>query len=412
MDWLLLALAAFNLISMALAFTPRVVPRKSVPFGIFAFALPATELAWIWLPLQITIAALLAWGGALETAPGQLGLLVLLLTWPGLAWSIRAGLASGTQVEAALVKTLGSNYAGEIAPEYTSQLRSQPRFSDWRNPVGFGHSEVEVIRNLPYAGGGVRQQLNIYRPRKLPQELLPVLLQIHGGAFMLGSKDQQAQPLLHTLATRSWIGVSINYRLSPSVGFPTHLEDCKRALCWIREHGAEYGMDTNFVAVTGGSAGGLLTSLMGLTANRAELQQDHPDVDTSVQACVPLYGVYDLLSRFDQHPNRQVFEEFMGGRVLHESPTENPGLWDLASPITQVHAGAPPFMVIHGQLDSLAVVSEGRYFSEKLEEVSEQPVVYLELSGAEHSFDIVRSPRTEYAIDGIHRFLEWTRSRH
>ena len=272
MDWLLFALAVFNLISMALVFVPRVVPRKSVPFGIFAFALPATELAWIWLPLQITIAALLVWGGGLETGLGQFALLVLLLTWPGLAWSIRAALATGIHVEAALDEALGADFTSEIALEGLSHLRRKPRFADWRNPVGFDNGSVEVIRNIPYAAGGVRQQLNIYRPRHLTQEPLPVLLQIHGGAFMLGSKDQQAQPLLHSLATRGWIGVSINYRLSPSVGFPTHLEDCKRALCWIRQHGAEHGMDTDFVAVTGGSAGGLMTSLMGLTGNRADLQ--------------------------------------------------------------------------------------------------------------------------------------------
>ena len=85
MSWLLSLLALFNLISTVLVFSPRIVPRKSVPFGIFAFALPATELSWIWLPMQISITALLAWGGALESALGPLALAVLLMTWPGLA---------------------------------------------------------------------------------------------------------------------------------------------------------------------------------------------------------------------------------------------------------------------------------------------------------------------------------------
>ncbi len=61
------------------------------------------------------------------------------------------------------------------------------------------------------------------------------MMQIHGGAWVMGDKGSQALPLMYHLASRGWICVAANYRLSPSVGFPTHLEDCKRALCWIRE---------------------------------------------------------------------------------------------------------------------------------------------------------------------------------
>ena len=227
---------------------------------------------------------------------------------------------------------------------------------------------------------------------------------------MIGDKGSQALPLMHHLASKGWICVAANYRLSPSVGFPTHLEDCKRALCWVREHGREYGMNTDFVAVTGGSAGGHLSALMGLTANRPEFQQDSPEVDTSVQACIPFYGIYDFLVRYDQHPNKQVYERFLTGKVLHESVKDNPALWDLASPVAQIHADAPPFMILHGALDSLAAVSEGRVFSQKLAEVSNNPVVYVEMPGAEHAWEIIHSLRTEHTIDGVHRFLEWVRA--
>jgi acetyl esterase/lipase len=67
-------------------------------------------------------------------------------------------------------------------------------------------------------------------------------------------------------------------------------------------------------------------------------------------------------------------------------------------------------MIIHGSFDSLCLVTEGRVFSEKLAEVSKIPVVYLELPGAEHAYDTIRSVRTEHTIDGIHRFLEWVRA--
>ncbi|MEH6636171.1 MAG: alpha/beta hydrolase, partial [Halioglobus sp.] len=283
-------------------------------------------------------------------------------------------------------------------------------FKDWCKPLSMRRSEVEVIRNIPYGPGGVRQQLDIYRPRFIPAGGCPVLLQIHGGAWMLGDKGGQALPLMYELASRGWICVAANYRLSPSVGFPTHLLDCKSALCWIRENGQEYGMNPDFVAVTGGSAGGHLAALMGLTANRPELQRDHPDTDTSVQACIPFYGVYDMLVRDKQHPNRQVYERFLAGKVMYESVQENPGLWDLASPVMQIHADIAPFMVLHGTHDSLALVSEGRVFNQKLRETSNSPVVYVEMPGAEHAWETVHSLRTEHTINGVHRFLEWARA--
>jgi acetyl esterase/lipase len=227
---------------------------------------------------------------------------------------------------------------------------------------------------------------------------------------MMGDKGGQALPLMYEMASKGWICVAANYRLSPSVSFPTHLQDCKSALCWVREKGAEYGMDTRFVAVTGGSAGGHLSALMGLTANRPELQPDHPDTDTTVQACIPFYGVYDFLVRYDQHPNRRVYERFLSGKVLHETLEDNPALWDLASPVAQIHEDAPPYMVFHGTHDSLAVVNEGRVFSQKLREVSKNPVIYVEMPGAEHAWEIVHSLRTEHTVDGVHRFLEWVRA--
>ena len=317
---------------------------------------------------------------------------------------------SVTLWENALITGLGYNYRREIPLPVQTTMRQQVTFKDWCKPLSMRRPEVEVIRHIPYGPAGVRQQLDIYRPRFIPEEGCPVLLQIHGGAWMMGDKGGQALPLMYELASRGWICVAANYRLSPSVSYPTHLHDCKAALCWIRENGREYGMNPDFVAVTGGSAGGHLSAMMGLTENRAEFQPDHPDTDTSVQACIPFYGVYDFLVRYDQHPNRRVYERFLTGRVLHETLQDNPDLWDMASPVAQIHAKAPPFMVVHGTLDSLAAVTEGRVFSQKLRETSDNPVVYLELPGAEHAWEVVHSLRTEHTVDGVHRFLEWVRA--
>ena len=412
MDWLLAFLAVFNVVSMYTVFSSRVSPRKSVPWLTFATALMATELAWLWLPLQALLAWLLYLGGATDSSLGGLAMTVLVISWSGLVWSIWKSTQAGEAIESALQQGLGYGYRKEIPPERSGELRREVSFEHWRNPSPLPVPGVEVLRNIPYGPAGVRQQLDIYRPQVIPEGGCPVVFQIHGGAWMIGDKKQQALPLMYHLASKGWICVAANYRLSPSVGFPTHLLDCKKALCWIKENGEEYGMDTDFVAVTGGSAGGHLTALMGLTANQPDLQPDNPDTDTTLQAAVPFYGVYDFLVRYQQHPNREVYQKFLRGKVMHQSLDENPELWDLASPVVQVHRNAPPFMILHGSHDSLAAVRDGQVFAQKLGEVSDQAVVYAELPGAEHAWETIHSLRTEYTIDGVHRFLEWALAKH
>src|SRR5438093_55527 len=113
-------------------------------------------------------------------------------------------------------------------------------------------------------------------------------------AWILGSKNEQGIPLMRHLASRGWVCVSANYRLSPRATFPDHLIDCKRAVQWIREHGAGYGANPDFLVVTGGSAGGHLAALVALTANDPEYQPGFESADTSVSGCVAFYGVHDF----------------------------------------------------------------------------------------------------------------------
>ena len=92
-----------------------------------------------------------------------------------------------------------------------------------------------------------------------------MLVQIHGGGWLWGRKEGQAEPLMGHLAERGWVCVAPNYRLSPRATWPDHIVDVKRALAWVKSNIAEYGGDPGFLVVTGGSAGGHLASLAGLT---------------------------------------------------------------------------------------------------------------------------------------------------
>jgi len=235
-------------------------------------------------------------------------------------------------------------------------------------------------------------------------------VQIHGGGWVIGSKDQQGIPLLNHLASCGWVGFNIDYRLSPKVKYPDHLVDCKRALVWIREHAEEYCIDPDFIVVTGGSAGGHLCALMGLTQNDPIFQPGFEDADTSVQAAVPFYGVYDFLDRGSDH--NKVFTDFLERMVMGVSPSQHEALWKSYSPVDHISADAPPFFVIHGDRDVLVPVEGARRFVQMLSAVSENEVVYSELLGAQHAFEVFPSPRSVQAVEAVERFLHHVHNDH
>jgi acetyl esterase/lipase len=275
---------------------------------------------------------------------------------------------------------------------------------------------VERVKNTRYApGGGRRHLLDVWRPRE-GVERAPVLFQIHGGAWMVGDKAQQALPLMLHLAAQGWVCVAANYRLSPRVAFPDHLLDCKLALRWIREHIAEYGGDPDFVVVTGGSAGGHLAALLALTPNDPAFQPDFEDVDTSVTACVPFYGVYDLVEEFDPRdragPRGERVGQWFARRIAGATIAEDRDRFVQSSPIAHVGPHAPPFFVVHGTGDNLVPVEQARRFVTALREVSRKPVLYAEIPGASHAFEVFHSLRTENVVNGVERFLAWLHSAH
>jgi acetyl esterase/lipase len=149
---------------------------------------------------------------------------------------------------------------------------------------------------------------------------------------------------------------------------------------------------------------------MALTANDPRLQPGFEDVDTRVDAAVPFYGVYDFVDRHGLKGSGPAMVQWLEKTVMPCSPTTDPVLWDLASPIAQLRPDAPPFFILHGTHDSLAGVEEARQFADALRNVSTQPVVYAELPGAQHAWDIFRSVRAMESVQAVARFLEWARA--
>ena len=237
-----------------------------------------------------------------------------------------------------------------------------------------------------------------------------MLLQVHGGAWMIGSKEEQAKPLMYHMAQRGWLCIAGNYRLSPKDSFPAHIIDVKKAIAWIKENVREYGGNPDFIAITGGSAGGHLSSLAALTPNKADWQPGFEDTDTTLQAAVPFYGVYDFLDRYDIRKGMSM-DDIIADKVMQCSKEGNREMWDDCSPLSHVNADAPPMYVIQGTHDSLVWVEEARVFVSAAQAVARAPVAYAELPGAQHAFEIFHSVRTDQVVNSVADFLEWSHAR-
>jgi acetyl esterase/lipase len=245
--------------------------------------------------------------------------------------------------------------------------------------------------------------LDIWRHRDIKGgDRAPVLLQIPGGAWTVNGRRPQGYPLMGRMAELGWVCVSIDYSKSPRKSWPAHIVDVKRALAWVRENIADYGGDPDFVAVTGGSAGGHLASLVALTANDPRLQPGFEDVDTTVQAAAPFYGVYDLTDAEKMHEMMMPFLELF---VMKERYADKPEIFELASPISHVHRDAPPFFVLHGESDSVIPTVQARAFCDGLREAGAQTVGYAELPNAHHAFDLFATVRSRLTADAVADFL-------
>jgi acetyl esterase/lipase len=387
------------------AYRPVRLEPLSLPVffaGWLTSELPLHHLAW-----EAAATAVFIDRGALDAGAGVVGLGITLASWAGLVGlAVQASRSQGV-LEAALQQGLGPAYRSRMAPELVAQGDTA---RNWRRLVlpflmfVVPDREVEKVRDIDYAGDGLAaHRLDLYRSRT-HRTGCPVFVYIHGGAWVIGDKREQGVPLMLHLASRGWVAVSVNYRLSPRATFPDHIVDVKRALAWVSEHVAGYGGDPSFVVVSGGSAGGHLAALAALTPNEPEYQPGFEEVDTPAAACVPFYGLYDFTNR------NGVFGDGMGRLLLERMVMKVPlavdrSAWEKASPMDRVSEEAPPFLVVHGANDTLVPVAEARHFVELLRRRSPSPVAYAELPGAQHAFEIFRSIRTAHTVRAVERFL-------
>ena len=365
------------------AVAPR-IPRQSSPSNVsywFGFVLNELPfLAFYWL----LAATLLAFAQHdLDSPVGSTAFTLAVVTAAGLGLVVSRSLRAPPASEKSLDEALGDGWRTAIDSQLAGGLRRRlPYGRIMVNPFPLVRGGVERVANISYGDSGTSNLLDVYRHRSRPTGG-PTLVYLHGGAFRSGTKRREGRPLIHRLAGQGWVCISANYRLSPAARFPDQLIDVKRVIAWARDHVAEFGGDPTTVFLAGSSAGGHLASLAALTPNNPTFQPGFERADTSVTAAISLYGYYGPIDADSEVPS---------------------------SPLAYVGPHAPPFFVAHGDLDTIVIVDDARGFVHDLRGASNAPVVYAELPGAQHTFDLFHSLRSEAIVDAIEAFAAWLRS--
>ncbi|BCI86834.1 hypothetical protein NIIDMKKI_20400 [Mycobacterium kansasii] len=188
----------------------------------------------------------------------------------------------------------------------------------------------------------------------------------------------------------------------PALQFPRTRHRRQRAIAWVRENIGDYGGDSDFIALTGGSAGAHLASLAALTPNDPRFQPGFEHADTTVQAVAPYYGVYDFTDFDNMH---EMMLPFLEHFVMKTRYAQDPERFTSASPISYVHRDSPPFFVLHGDKDPLAPCAQARAFCAALRGAGATTVAYAELANAHHAFDITPTVRSRLAANAVADFL-------
>ena len=374
-----------------------------VTIPVFFLGWPTGEAAPLVAGASMVDAARRGLRGDFAGTRGKVALGLTALSWAALGFVYYRNAKSQESFEGPLRETLGDDYAA-IAAEERRRRRGGVLRTSWARRQYV--KKDDVVRYGPHRANVA----DVWHRGDLPRDgKAPVLLQVPGGAWAIGMRRPQAYPLMTHMAERGWIIVSMAYRVSPRNTWPAHIVDVKRALAWIKENIAEHGGDPDFVAITGGSAGGHLTALAALTPNDPQWQPGFEDADTSVVAAVPIYGRYDWFTK--EGSGRPEFIGILQRYIVKKRFSQHRAVYLDASPITKVRADAPPFFVLHGTDDSIIPVQEGRAFVEALEKVSDSPVAYAEIPHAQHAFDFFGSPHGDYTATAVAHFLDWVKAK-
>lgn len=264
---------------------------------------------------------------------------------------------------------------------------------------------VQEIKNITYVRYGKRVlQLDLYLPESAPSHTKPGIVFVHGGGWRAGYRTNFT-PMAIDMAERGYVAATISYRLSPEAQYPAAIHDVKAAVRWLRNNAKKYGVNPDQIAVIGGSAGGQIASLTGMTngLEKFDPQAKTSRVSSSVQAIVNIDGLSDFTSeaaRFhedDPRKNPSAAGAWFGGRYA-----EKTALWHEASPTFYVNKNTPPILFLVSAQERFSVGH-----SEMIEKMKPLGISYqvAQIPDSPHSFWLF-DPWLKPSVDVVANFLD------
>jgi acetyl esterase/lipase len=328
----------------------------------------------------------------------------------------------GTAIRSSGATTAAADTTTPREPQ-TQQPQSQPQQTPGQDlrvgPVGVT-ADAQTVKDLAYASASPAQALDLYLPKRTGTPV-PLVIDIHGGAFNSGDKAStdvlfNLQPLL----AKGYAVASLNYRLSGEAPFPAGVQDVKAAVRYLRAHAAEYGIDSTRFAAWGTSAGGYLAAMIGVTGGQTNAVLDdaalgNAGVTSTVQAVVSMYGPSDFTTIDNQ------LKQACGDNASRNSGGTSPESQWLGAPVSSspnaqassvpawvASAGAlPPFLLAHGDADCTVPVGQSTELADALQRAG--TTVHLQVvPGAGHSDQAIDQGLLGSSIDFITRALTGT----
>jgi len=262
---------------------------------------------------------------------------------------------------------------------------------------------MKTERNIPYVENGHSNQiLDLYLPEKPSNKPLPLMIWIHGGAWLAGSKTNP--PVLY-LVDKGFAVASIQYRFSSDAIWPAQAYDCKAAVRFLRANAAKYNLDPDRFGVGGDSAGGHLAAFIGTSGDVKEMEGDlgNTNISSRVQAVVDWFGPTDVTLMAQQSgPDSMIQHDSPDSpesKLLGGPVQEKRDLAKTANPLTYIDENDPPFLIMHGDKDRLVPLGQSVILAKALIDARVEEVTMKTIHGAGHEGPQFRSAESRQLIE-------------
>lgn len=266
---------------------------------------------------------------------------------------------------------------------------------------------IKVQRDIPYIpDGDTAQRLDLYTPDTPADKPQPLLIWIHGGGWSGGSKNGCR---FQGEVRRGYIVASVEYRFSQKAAFPAQIQDCQAALRFLKANAAKYNIDPSHVGIGGDSAGGHLVALLGTAGGKSAFPPigGNEDQDTRVQAVVDFYGPTDFCDVIEQAQAdtaaKNIFNWNHGdpySSLIHAKLGEDKEKCEAVSPVHYASKDNPPFLILHGDHDTLVPFAQSQELADLLKKEAVQ-VTLQRFPGAGHGGPAFGLPAVNQLINAF-----------